>query len=75
MPVPEYLLAMKCMASRIAVDPTEPSDTSDIIFLIRHLSICSAGEVLDLVGKYYPTNQISVKTQYLIEGLFSEGKI
>jgi len=32
-------------------------------------------EVLDLVAQYYPTNRIAVKTQYLVEGLFEEGKI
>lgn len=31
--------------------------------------------VLDLVGDYYPANRIPVKTQYLVEGLFDEGKI
>ena len=30
---------------------------------------------LDLVGLYYPANRIPVKTQYLVEGLFEEGKV
>ena len=30
---------------------------------------------VDLVGQYYPTNRIPVNTQYLVEGLFEEGKI
>jgi len=75
MPVPEYLLAMKCMAARIASTKDEPSDVSDIVFLIRHLKLKSATDVLDLVGQYYSFNRIPVKTQYLIEGLFEEGKI
>jgi hypothetical protein len=75
MPVPEYQLAMKCMAARIGGTTDEPSDVIDIIFLIRHLKFKSATEVLDLVGQYYPANCIPVKTQYLIEGLFEEGKI
>jgi hypothetical protein len=75
MPVPEYLLAMKCMAARIGGTADEPSDVADIIFLIRHLKLKSAKEVLDLVGQYYPASRIPVKTQYLIEGLFEEGKI
>jgi hypothetical protein len=29
----------------------------------------------DLVALYYPANRIPVKTQYLVEGLFEEGKI
>ena len=75
MPVPEYLLAMKCMAARIGRGDDEPSDVSDIIFLIRHLKLRSAKEVLDIVGRYYPANRIPVKTQYLVEGLFEEDKI
>lgn len=75
MPVPEYLLAMKCMAARIGGTTDEPSDVADIVFLIRHLKLKSAREVLDLVGQYYPANRIPVKTQYLVEGLFDEGKI
>lgn len=75
MPVPEYLLAMKCMAARIGGTTDEPSDVADISFLIRHLKLKSAGDVLDLVGQYYPANRIPVKTQYLVEGLFEEGKV
>ena len=75
MPVPEYLLAMKCIAARIGGTAGEPSDVTDIVFLVRHLKLKSAKEVLDLVGQYYPVNRISVKTQYLVEGLFEEGKI
>lgn len=75
MPVPEYLLAMKCMAARIGGTTDEPSDVADIVFLVRHLKLKSAREVLDLVGQYYPANRIPVKTQYLVEGLFDEGKI
>lgn len=76
MPVPEYLLAMKYLASRIAGTPgEEPTDVSDIIFLIRHLGLKSPEEVLELVGRYYSTERVPVKTQYLVESLFEEGKI
>lgn len=75
MPVPEYLLAMKCMASRVATAAGEPSDVDDIIFLIRHLKLKDAAQVLEIVSQYYPPNRIQIKTQYLIEGLFEEGKI
>lgn len=76
MPVPEYLLAMKCMAARIGGAMGEgPSDVSDIVFLIRRLRLKSSEEVLDLVGRYYPAERISVKTQYLVESLFEEGRI
>jgi Nucleotidyltransferase of unknown function (DUF6036) len=75
MPVPEYLLAMKCMASRIGGTTAEPSDVGDILFLIRHLGLASAEVVLELVGQYYPKSQIPVKTQFLVEGLFDEGRV
>jgi len=48
---------------------------ADIIFLIRHLKLKTGKDVLDLVGQYYSANRISVRTQYLVEGLFDEGKI
>jgi len=75
MPVPEYLLAMKCMAARLGGTAGEASDVPDIVVLIRHLRLGSAREVLDLVGQYYPANRIPVKTQHLVEGLFEEGGV
>lgn len=75
MPVPEYLLAMKCMAARLGGTTGEASDVADILFLIRHLRLTSATAVLEIVAQYYPANPIPVKTQYLVEGLFEEGKV
>ncbi len=75
MPTPEYLLAMKCMASRIGAVEGETDDVADIRFLIRHLKLASAAAVMDIVAAYYPKNQIPVKAQYLIEGLFAEGDV
>ena len=75
MPVPEYLLAMKCMASRIGAMEGESDDVADIVFLIRHLKLKTAQAVMDIVSAYYPANKIPVKAQYLVEGLFAEGKI
>jgi hypothetical protein len=63
------------MAARLGGATDEPSDVADIIFLIRHLTLKSAKDVLELVGQYYPPNRLPVKTQYLVEGLFDEGKI
>jgi hypothetical protein len=75
MPTPEYLLAMKCMASRIGAVETDPDDVTDIIFLIRHLQLKNANEVMELVAAYYPPDRVPIKSQYLVEGLFAEGKI
>ena len=49
------------------------TDVSDIVFLIRHLKLESATAVMDIVAAYYP--QVPVKAQYLVEGLFEEGKL
>jgi hypothetical protein len=70
-----HLLAMKCMASRVGGTDGEGSDIPDILFLIRHLGLQNARAVLDLVGQYYPENRIPMRTQYLVEGLFEEGKL
>ncbi|MSQ53206.1 MAG: hypothetical protein EXR28_15115 [Betaproteobacteria bacterium] len=75
MPVPEYLLAMKCMASRIGGTAGEQSDIPDIVFLLRNLEIKLAQQALDIVARYYPSDRISIKTQYLLEGLFDEGGV
>jgi hypothetical protein len=75
MPAPEYLLAMKCMASRINTSETGGGDVPDIVFLIRRLNLKSARAVMDIVAEYYPANQVPIKAQYLVESLFEEGKI
>ena len=74
MPTAEYLLAMKCLASRIGSVETDADDVNDILFLVRHLKLKSAAEVMGLAGSYYP-DRISLKAQYLVEGLFAEGKV
>ena len=61
--------------ARLVGTTSEASDVPDIVFLTRHLELKSARDVLDLVGQYYPASLIPVKTQYLVEGLFEEGKI
>jgi hypothetical protein len=75
MPTPEYLLAMKCMASRIGAVDSDADDVSDIVFLIRRLQLNTAASVMEIVTAYYPKDKVPVKAQYLVEGLFAEGKI
>ncbi len=75
MPVPEYLLAMKCMASRIGTVEDDTHDIGDIVFLVRYLKLKTPDDVMKIVAAYYPEDKIPVKAQYLIEGLFEEGKI
>jgi hypothetical protein len=62
--VPEYLLAMKCMSMRIGKDET---DIRDIRFLMRHLELRRAEDVLDIVEKYYPQNRIQPRTRFAVE--------
>jgi hypothetical protein len=70
MPVPNYLLAMKCLAARV---PTpDATDVQDVKFLLRHLSLRDARQVLDLVEAYYPRNLIQPKTQYFVEAVLEE---
>jgi hypothetical protein len=66
-PDPEYILAMKCMASRI-----DTSDTDDITALVQHLGITAASAVFDIVSKYFPSKEVPVKTQYVIEEIFEK---
>jgi hypothetical protein len=70
MPVPSYLLAMKCMAARVGIP--NAADVQDVKFLTRHLGLNSPALVLDVVARYYPKNQIPPKTQYFVESIFEE---
>ncbi len=61
---PAYLLAMKCMAMRLE---EESHDIDDIRFLVRHLDLKTADQVLDTVVKYYPADRVPQKTVYALE--------
>jgi hypothetical protein len=71
-PPAEYLLAMKCMAARIASGTDSGGDVDDIRFLVRHLGLASAAEALEIVAGYYPKSQVPPRTQYLLEEIFEE---
>lgn len=66
-PEPDYLLAMKTLASRV-----ESMDKQDIIFLIKLLKVKTADETLQILEKYYPRQQIKPATQYFVEELFEQ---
>jgi hypothetical protein len=66
-PEPDYLLAMKAISAR-----ANTLDAADVKFLIDLLGMKSADEVLVLVEKYYPREQIKPATQFFIEELFGE---
>jgi hypothetical protein len=72
----EYLLAMKCMASR-AGDATHRADRADIVALVRHLNLSTVDEVLAVVERFFPANRILPKTQFMIQEVissFAKGK-
>lgn len=64
---PEYLLAMKCLASRLGAS----RDVEDIQFLLRHLNIRTVQEAYKILERFYPPRRILPKTQYLLETLLN----
>jgi hypothetical protein len=72
-PTAEYMLAMKCMASRIAHADTDPSDVADIRFLLAHLGIRTPEAALAIVGRFYPAGRVPPRAAYLIESILTEG--
>ena len=72
MPTPAYLLAMKCIASRIFANDPDRGDVADIRFLIEHMHLRSSDEALSIVRRYYPPEQIPVRAQFVIEDIFAQ---
>jgi len=70
MPVPNYLLAMKCMAARAGTP--DAIDSRDVKFLLRRLGLTKPEQVLEIVEAYYPRNQIQPKTQYFVDAVLEE---
>ena len=65
-PTAEYLLAMKCLAARDSGYGTD-GDQKDVEMLIKHLGLKTSEEVFNVVEKYYPLAQITVKTKFFVE--------
>jgi len=72
-PTPSYMLAMKCMASRIPVGAEDRGDIADIAFLIRHLGLTSPNEAAGVVAAYYPEERIPARARFVIEDVFRHG--
>ena len=70
-PTAEYLLAMKCMASRIQAGPEDQGDVADIAILIRHLGLADSDQVLSVVARYSAEERIPARARYLVEDLFA----
>jgi hypothetical protein len=65
-PIPEYLLAMKCLAFRLG---PEFHDEDDVRYLLRYLNIERAQDALAVVEHYYPAERIPAKTRFALEEL------
>ena len=57
--LPEYLLAMKCLALRIG---TESHDEDDIRYLLRHLDVGSYEQAVAMIKRFYPLERFPQKT-------------
>jgi len=64
LPVPEYLLAMKCLAFRLG---PEFHDEDDVRYLLRYLNLERAADALAIVERYYPAGRIPPKTRFALE--------
>ena len=71
-PRPDYLLAMKAIASRVDVVGENQRDVEDIKLLVKHLGLKSPTEVFDIVQKYYAANLIPPRTQYVVKMVFQK---
>lgn len=70
-PRPEYLLAMKVMASR-AARLGDAGDKEDIRFLIRLLRLTAPEQVMAIVQTYYDPARILPRSFYLVEEIIAE---
>ncbi|MBI4604460.1 MAG: hypothetical protein HY721_21065 [Planctomycetes bacterium] len=71
-PTAEYLLAMKCMASRIPGGLEDRGDRQDIQLLLKRLGLKSPDEAMAIVARYYPEERIPVRARFLLEDIFDE---
>jgi hypothetical protein len=70
-PTAEYMLAMKCMAARVAIEAGERGDIADIKTLIEFLELEKPEEAMETVARYYPEERIPPRARFLIEDLFA----
>jgi hypothetical protein len=73
-PTAEYMLAMKCMASRIAHAESDPSDVADIRVLLARLDLRTVEDALTVIARFYPREHVPPRTAYLLEEIFSEDR-
>jgi len=66
-PPPEYIFAMKCLASR-------QEDRDDLVFLAKLLGVHGYAAACSVVLRYYPASGILPKTRFMLEGIFSQSE-
>ena len=66
--MPEYLLAMKLMASRMESE----TDKKDIIYLMKHLEIDTVEKANKIIDSAFKSEFILLKTRYVIEECLEE---
>jgi hypothetical protein len=64
--LPEYLLALKCMAMRLGA---EFQDEADVRFLLRLLDLTTAADAMAVVTRYFDPAQVPLKTRLALEEL------
>jgi hypothetical protein len=62
---PEHLLAMKVLAAR-------RRDAEDIRFLVKHLRLASAEEVLVLCTEIFPDEDVPARARLVLEDVFDD---
>jgi len=62
---PEHLLAMKVLAAR-------RRDAEDIGFLVKHLHLAGAEEVLALCAEIFPEEDVPARARLVLEDVFGD---
>jgi hypothetical protein len=70
-PTAEYMLAMKVMAARTAIE-AGAGDKSDIAFLIRLIGLSTAESVMAIVGRFYDPSLVAPRSLYLVEEVVAD---
>lgn len=68
---PNYMLAMKCLATRIG---EEFHDVEDIRYLLRHLGIETFRQACEVIELYYPVEQLPPKAHYVLQEILSAAR-
>jgi hypothetical protein len=70
-PTAEYMLAMKCMASRLPGGPDEPGDLQDIELLLQRLNLGAVEAALSIVARFYPESRVPARARFVLEDALS----